>query len=177
MASTTFSLPEDFLSGPAPNLTREDINWVTEGMFRLQGSIAIVLDGVLSPEECDTLITAAESTTGGQWERAMVNVGGGQQAMSENIRKCGRIIWDNPELVQKLWARIEAAVPEVVVLDNQPDITGKGAVKRKELWKATRLNERMRFLKYTGGEYFRSAYLLPICKNLRRLTLNSTHGW
>ena len=30
-----------------------------------------------------------------------------------------------------------------------------GPTKRKEVWKVTRLNERLRFLKYVGGEYFR----------------------
>jgi hypothetical protein len=37
----------------------------------------------------------------------------------------------------------------------QPEVTGSGPVKRREVWKMTRLNERMRFLKYTKGEYFK----------------------
>jgi len=162
MASTTFSLPEDFLTGPAPNLQRSDVDWIKEDVPVYEGKVAIVLDGVLSQQECDDLISAAESTNGGVWERAMVNIGYGQQAMYEDVRKCGRIIWDNPEMVAKLWARIEAAVPEVHRLENQPKVTGKGPTKRREVWKATRLNERMRFLKYVGGEYFHSMYKCSI---------------
>ncbi|KAF3037961.1 hypothetical protein E8E12_006195 [Didymella heteroderae] len=150
------TLPEGFLTGPAPNLTRTDIDLTKEDILPYYDNLwAVVLDGVLSEQECDELIAAAESTTHGKWERAMVNIGGGMQAMYEDTRKCGRIIWDDRDLVAKLWARIEGAVPEIHELKNRPHVTGDGPVKRKETWKLTRLNERMRFLKYVGGEYFK----------------------
>lgn len=150
------TLPEGFLSGPAPNLTRTDIDWKKSGILAGYDDLwAVVLDGVLSEEECDTLIAAAESTTDGKWERAMVNIGGGMQAMYEDTRKCGRIIWDDRDVMAKLWSRIEGAVPEIHELKNWPNVTGNGPVKRKETWRLSRLNERMRFLKYVGGEYFK----------------------
>ncbi|KAJ4991003.1 hypothetical protein SVAN01_03574 [Stagonosporopsis vannaccii] len=150
-------LPEGYLSGPAPNLTRTDIDLKQSGILTGYDDLwAVVLDGVLSEKECDELIAAAESTTDGKWERAMVNIGGGMQAMYEDTRKCGRIIWDDRDLVAKLWARIEGAVPEIHKLKNWPNVTGGGPVKRNETWKLTRLNERMRFLKYVGGEYFKA---------------------
>ncbi|KAF2182037.1 hypothetical protein K469DRAFT_713118 [Zopfia rhizophila CBS 207.26] len=152
----TFSLPEDFLDGPAPNLTKSPIDFEKEGLPEYEGLWAVVLDGVLSEVECEMLVAAAEATTGAKWERAMVNIGGGKQALYEDTRNCGRIIWDSHDIVAKLWARIEAAVPEVHRLENRPNVTGNGPVKRKEVWQMTRLNERMRFLKYTGGEYFRA---------------------
>lgn len=102
---------------------------------------------------------AAEAHTGGQWERAMVNVGGGEQAMYTDIRNCDRITWDDVDIVAKIWARIDETVPELERLENWPKVTGMGPVKRKETWKLTRPNERMRFLKYTKGEYFRRKYL------------------
>jgi len=150
------TLPEGYLSGPAPNLTRTDIDLKKGGILAGYENLwVVVLDGVLSEKECDELIAAAESTTGGTWERAMVNIGGGMQAMYEDTRKCGRIIWDDRDLVAKLWARIEGAVPEIHKLNNWPDVTGGGPMRRNETWKLTRLNERMRFLKYVGGEYFK----------------------
>jgi hypothetical protein len=154
MASDKTTLPEGFLDGPAPNLLKTTIDWI--GLPEYDGKWAVVIDGVLSQEECDTLVAAAEARTGGEWERAMVNVGGGFQMLHEQTRKCGRIIWDSRELAAKMWARVEAAVPEIHKLYNQAGITGNGPWKRKETWKMTRLNERMRFLKYTGGEYFNS---------------------
>lgn len=85
----------------------------------------------------------------------MVNIGMGMQMILEDTRNCGRIIVDDRDVVAKLWARVADAVPEIHRLENWEDVTGKGPVKRKEVWKVTRLNERMRFLKYVGGEYFK----------------------
>lgn len=77
------------------------------------------------------------------------------QMMIEDTRKCGRIIWDSKELMARLWARIEDQVPEIHRLERWAHVTGNGPAKRNEVWKATRLNERARFLKYVGGEYFK----------------------
>lgn len=85
----------------------------------------------------------------------MVNVGNGMQVMNEDTRKYGRIIMDSQDIVDRIWDRIRSYVPELLELANAPDVTGEGPAKRRETWKMTRLNERMRFLKYTRGEYFK----------------------
>ncbi|PSN67210.1 oxidoreductase domain-containing protein [Corynespora cassiicola Philippines] len=148
-------LPEGFLDGPAPDLHKSYINFLDEGLPEYNGLWAAVLDGVMSEEECKMLVAAAEATTHGTWERAMINIGGGFQRLMTEERNCGRIIWDNRELAAKIWARVEASVPEIHSLYGQPRITGVGPARWNETWKVTRLNERLRFLKYTGGEYFR----------------------
>jgi hypothetical protein len=159
MASTSkFELPRDFLDGPAPNLVKSKVDWNKGGLAEYDGMYAVILDGVLSEEECNQFIAGAEATSDGKWERAMVNIGGGKQALYEDTRKCGRIIWDSPELMAKVWARVSVALPEIHRLENMANITGNGPAKRKEVWKVSRLNDRMRFLKYTGGEYFKGKY-------------------
>ncbi|KAF1946760.1 oxidoreductase domain-containing protein [Clathrospora elynae] len=155
MASTN-ELPEGFLESPAPNLNRSNVDFVKGGIPENEGAWAVVLDGVMTADECATLVAAAEATTNGTWERALVNIGGGMQAMYEDTRKCGRIIWDNREIMAKLWARIEASVPEIHRLHNWASVTGDGPSRRKETWNMTRLNERGRYLKYVGGEYFKA---------------------
>lgn len=40
-------------------------------------------------------------------------------------------------------------------MHNRPLITGPGPVKRAETYRVSGLNERLRFLRYEGGEYFR----------------------
>lgn len=157
--SEATTLPAGFLDGPAPSLTIEKIDFVDKGISEYQDHWAVVLDGVLSQEECNTLLSIAEATTEGQWERAMVNIGGGFQALYEDTRKCGRIIYDSPELASKIWARIDRAVPEISRLHDWELVTGLGPWKRGETWKMTRLNERLRFLKYVGGEYFKRKLL------------------
>lgn len=153
--ASTYELPKGFLEGPGPNVTRTDVNFKKHGMPEHEDAWAVILDGVMSEEECNQLVAAAEATTNGKWERAMINIGGGMQAMYEDTRKCGRIIWDDREIMAKLWERIEASVPEIHRLKNWADVTGNGPAMRKETWKVTRLNERQRFLKYVGGEYFK----------------------
>src|SRR5689334_2398464 len=125
MASTKKGeLYEGFLEGPAPNLTRKDVDWVKGGIPEYEGMWATVLDGVMTEKECDLLVAAAEARTHGKWERAMVNIGGGMQALYEDTRNCGRIIWDNHDIMAKLWARVEAAVPEIHRLDQWAGVTG-----------------------------------------------------
>lgn len=150
-----FELPEGFLDGPAPNLEGFQIDFTKGGLPEYDGLWAVVLDGVMTEKECEMIVAAAEATTDAKWERAMVNIGGGFQALYEDTRNCGRILWDNRELARKLLSRIQQAVPEIDRLEKWTDVTGNGPAKRNEVWKMTRLNERLRFLKYTGGEYFR----------------------
>jgi hypothetical protein len=75
--------------------------------------------------------------------------------MYEDVRKCGRIIWDSQDIVTRIWERVKGLVPELTVIANQPLVTGTGPSKRREVWRYTRCNERMRLLKYTAGEYFK----------------------
>lgn len=151
--ASPYTLPKDFLAGPPPALQKRKVNFRKAGLPEYDGMYAVVLDGVMTEEECGQLVAAAEATTNGEWERALINIGWGVQALSEETRKCGRIIWDNRELMAKVWARVEGAVPEVHRIKDWPAVTGDGS--RKITWAATRLNERARFLKYVGGEYFK----------------------
>jgi hypothetical protein len=151
-------LPPDFLGAPSPNIVGTRIDFSETQLPEYAGLYAAILDNVLTYDECRTLLRAAEATAPEKgWERAMVNIGGGRQAMHEDIRNCGRIIWDTKDVAARLWERIEHVpeVQEIVRLEHQPKVTGIGPSKRNEVWLATRPNERMRFLKYVGGEYFR----------------------
>ena len=150
-------LPEDFLTTPAPNITVSRIDFTKTELPEYDGLYAVILDSVLSPAECETFIKAAEATTEEGWERAQINIGGGRQMLITDSRNCGRIIWDSREVVAKIWKRIEHVpeVQEIVRLQGVPHVFGNGPSKRGEVWKFTRPNERMRFLKYVGGEYFR----------------------
>lgn len=148
---------DSLLTGPTPkNITKEVIDFAQTVLPEYKGSYAVVLDNVLTAAECDELLTAAEAQGNGQWERAMINVGGGRQEMYTDVRNCGRIIWDDWEMVARLWARCAPHVQEIARLENMPGVTGGWSATKKEVWNMTRLNERMRFLKYVGGEYFKA---------------------
>jgi hypothetical protein len=155
MANSTSSFPKDFLSGPAPNPVISHVDFAKEGLEEYKDLFAVVIDNVLTRSECEQFIAAAENQVGGKWERALVNIGGGRQAMYEDTRKCERIFWDSPEMAAKIWARVKPLVPEINRLVNWPDVTGTGPFKRREIWQATRCNERLRILKYRSGDYFK----------------------
>ena len=153
---TPAALPSDVLSNPSPNIAVNRVDFVNTALPQYADKYAVILDNVLSSDECKLLIHAAETSATQGWERAMINVGGGRQQLMIDERNCGRVMWDSHEVVSKIWRRIEgvAAVQPIRRLEHVANITGNGPAKRDEVWEFTRLNERMRFLKYEGGEYF-----------------------
>ena len=149
------TLSNKLLTGFSQNVSKHIIDFSKTALPEYNGLYAVILDNVLSREECNDLVSAAEQQKSGQWEAAMVNIGGGRQMLITDSRKCGRIIWDSRELVERLWSRVSNQVPELTKLYGQPLVTGSGPSIRKETWQMTRLNERMRFLRYTSGDYFK----------------------
>ena len=154
-AMTTSTVPHDFLLGPGrPKILKAVVDFERNKLPEYKGHYATILDNAFTKDECDTLVRAAEARSNGAWEPAMINIGGGEQILLTDARDCGRIIWDDTDLVERIWSRIEDSVPEIALLKDMPLVTGKWPVLRGETWKMTRLNERMRFLKYGPGQYF-----------------------
>lgn len=149
----------DFLSPQAPhNVTSTIIDFTatTPPIPEYKKSFAAVIDNFMTEDECQELLGLAEqSTEDGKWERAMINIGNGKQAMATDYRNCGRIIFDSPDIADRLLARLKPFFEswDMVTLQNKLGVTGLAG--RKNIFNLTRLNERLRFLKYIGGEYFR----------------------
>ena len=166
----TFKIPYDFLTGPSPKIEKSEVDFRYTELPEYEGRYAIILDNVFTKSECDTLVQAAETQSNGAWEQAMINVGGGRQALITESRDCGRIIWDDKDVVERIWSRVKDSVQEIEHLKSMPRVTGNRPVLRGETWKMTRLNERMRFLKYGEGQYFKRMYdhthLDCICANV-----------
>ena len=146
----------------------------------------MLIHDLFTPDECRSLVEAAEQSNGGEWEQALVNVGGGKQKLITDQRLCERILWDSPEIAKLLEDRVKPFLPaEIVSLTNAGRITGPGPVKRNETWGLNRFNERLRFLKYTQGMYFREhcdgCYVTPDQQEQSRLTvhiyLNGSDRW
>ncbi|MCJ1236202.1 hypothetical protein MMC14_004180 [Varicellaria rhodocarpa] len=167
MATCTPDALADFLSGPGPKVKVERVDFAKTDLPELSKLYAIILDDVLTAAECTQLIEAAEATSGGVWEPAMVNTGNYRQELRVDQRDCGRIIWDDRQIQH---------VPEIECLKAVPLITGNGPTKRQETWQFSRLNERMRFLKYGAGQYFRphcdGTYQTPDKKEMSFYTLH-----
>lgn len=176
-AMATTAIPHDFLLGPGrPKILKAVVDFDHTDLPEYKGRYAVVLDNVFTKDECDTLVRAAEAQSKGAWEQAMINIGGGEQALMTDSRDCGRIIWDDADIVERIWSRIKGHVPEVEYLKDMARVTGYGPVKRGETLKMSRLNERMRFLKYEEGQYFRphcdGSYVTPDGKEISFYTMH-----
>lgn len=173
--SLPVDIPSDFLA-PLPNPSEIEVNVIDFAKTvipEFDGLYAVILDGVLSPEECAQLIHYAEVSSGAHgppgakvvenngWKEAMVNVGGGYEVIVPDYRCSDRIIWDHPDVMNRLWKRILQAdeVREYLsVLHGEKYQTVLGGYD-EEKWVPTKqgINERMRFLKYGAGQFFRRA--------------------
>jgi hypothetical protein len=187
------SLPADFLSTAAHDVKVTRVDFANTPLKEYAELQAYIIDDVLTSSECVTLLSAAEAS--GAWQRAMIQVGNGQQRQEDDQRKCGRLIWDSPDVAQRIWDRVKGYVPEIAILDKHSRLIAGGAVMRGQEWEVSRLNERLRFLKYEGGEYFRGPFcpaqstslciltfeqymkmaLIELQTDLRRLSSRSTY--
>lgn len=186
-------IPDSFLRGPAPNATAHQIDFTktTPPIPAFRDNFAAVIDNVMSETECKELLqmvedavnppptdTAAQQPGTLAWERAMINAGGGQQIMSVDTRKSGRFIWDSHDLAQRLLDRLMPFLRDfhIDAVHNMPLVTGLGPARRGETFHLTRLNERLRFLRYEGGDYFRphwdGCYVTPDGKERSLFTIH-----
>ncbi|KAI7786390.1 oxidoreductase domain containing protein [Diaporthe eres] len=180
-ASRDVAIPEGFLSLAAPPpdakpVTISPVDWASSPLPEYNGLFAVVLENVLSPSECQILIDLAESSadvsetnsTGDHnpWKPAMVNAGSGFEVLDSGYRNSDRIVWDQQEVVDRIWQRClqgeaaEALRKRLGLIDGDEQL---GAFRRrgpkwtveKQRWEFRRLNQRMRFLKYGAGQFFR----------------------
>ncbi|KAK3903825.1 hypothetical protein C8A05DRAFT_14220, partial [Staphylotrichum tortipilum] len=167
--SLPVALPPTFLTTPAPDslpITTTPIDFSTTPLPEYAGLYALVLDHVLSPSECATLISLAEASVpegsnmrgedGGAWGPAMVNVGGGFEVLETGYRNGERIVWDCEEVVGRIWSRclegegVREQLGVVEGADSRVVSWGSGG-----RWVVQAVNERMRFLRYGVGGFFR----------------------
>jgi hypothetical protein len=94
-----------------------------------------------------------------------------------DMRLCDRTLWDERELAEALLTRIRPHLPaDVVDLVDKPHIVGDEPWWRDGAWRLTRLNERLRFLRYSPGMYFRphvdGSYITPSGDEVSFLTMH-----
>ncbi|KAK2598170.1 hypothetical protein QQS21_005721 [Conoideocrella luteorostrata] len=147
-----------FLKGPpAKPITVQPIPFAASSVPEYDGATAVILDNVLSPLECQQLLHLAESSVSldeehaSPWRPALVNMGVGWEVAIADYRNSDRIIWDEQTIVDRLWDRCLQA-------DGIEEMFSKTPEDNDELmgrWVFERVNERMRFLKYTPGHFFK----------------------
>ncbi|KAF3922423.1 hypothetical protein AA313_de0205168 [Arthrobotrys entomopaga] len=134
---------------------------------------ACVIEDAFTKKECDELLRLAEASSEEGWPLAQVNIGGNAQIMDRSYRKSDRILYDDQPLADKLLARIRPLLQDIELID--PAVAGKGkgplgwkgsaAKRRGDKFRLTRLNERLRYLRYPVSGFFKmhcdGAYTTP----------------
>ena len=103
-----------------------------------------VVRNVFSRSECEQIIAYSEDIG---YEEALVNVGMGKQKFLPEVRKGWRCIVDSQVQTNEIWERVKALVPPLSDVHSMQRAADSG-------WVISGLNERLRFLKYTPGDYF-----------------------
>jgi hypothetical protein len=165
--------PDDFLA-PLADPSRIQVERVDFGNSKLneyKRLYAVVLDNVLTQAECDQLLVYAEMSKGahtGQedepadngWTQALVNAGRNHEMLVPHYRNSDRIIWDEQEITRRLWRRVlqgEGIKEYFSSLYGEEYSPAIGTFRDGEKWIPTEygLNERMRFLRYGPGQFFK----------------------
>ncbi|KAF9448733.1 hypothetical protein P691DRAFT_729118 [Macrolepiota fuliginosa MF-IS2] len=118
-----------------------------------------VIDDVFSPEDCAALIALAESDN--EWEQAAVHYGLGasQNYVDTSYRNSERILRFDHKAAELLFRKLLPYVPELNELKTGTPYSEKIAGVtglRMHRYKLVGLNERLSFLRYGPGNYFRS---------------------
>ncbi len=148
------AIPPSFLADETPRdaqgpMTAREIDWAATALPENKGGLAVVLDNVLSASECDELLRLTEQSVPQQqqrqrpvWRPALVNIGGGYEVLAKDYRNSDRIIWDQQDVVDRLWRRCLYALraaPEpglagrFAVLEDDKLVSGSSAP-RTERW-------------------------------------------
>ncbi|KAG8966213.1 hypothetical protein FRC05_002752 [Tulasnella sp. 425] len=158
---TVYHFPEPPISQsePAPVVTH-NVDWRAVELPEYEGKLAFVIDNVFSLEDCQKLLAAGELSA--PWTPAAVNAGpeDTEGAVLPDYRKSSRILLDNQELADEILGKLRPHLQGD--LHNAPSSRfwqfdqgslpkGRALGTRIQL---TRLNERLRYLKYLPGDFF-----------------------
>ena len=179
-AKTACEIPTLPPPPPPGSLRVLEVDFAQYGFPELSSRTCIVIDNLLTPGDVDKLYTSAVSSA--EWKAAQVHVGGGCEVLMTDYRNSDRIILDNHDLARWLFEKIQPHLPpHVSSIPNAPHharihspayreakdksneavegVEGVGGTKanskvKEPIAKCTRLNERLRFLRYQKGMFF-----------------------
>ena len=154
------------------------VDFAQYGFPELSSRTCIIIDNLLTPDDGRKLYNSAVSSS--DWKTAEINVGNGRQVLIKDYRNSDRIILDSHELAGWLFEKIQPHLPaHLVSIPDAPhhcrlrspaykeakEISNAGvrnaranANAKEPIAKCTRLNERLRFLRYEEGMFFNTHY-------------------
>ncbi|KAJ7152638.1 hypothetical protein C8R43DRAFT_1127095 [Mycena crocata] len=125
------------------------IDFAAAGLPEYRHCYAAVLDSLFSKPELSGVLAQAEEFS--PWEVAQVN-GGAYAFTNTSYRNGQRIIYDSFELSQQIFKKVRPHLKDIQKIEEIIYIDGHKAVQE---WRMVGLNERLRFLRYPVGGFFR----------------------
>ncbi|KAJ7207204.1 hypothetical protein GGX14DRAFT_119507 [Mycena pura] len=140
----------DAKCGPPRFVPPGRVDFEAVGLSVYNGCYAVVFDGLFSEAELSSFLAEAEASS--PWDVAKINAG--THAITDTTYRNGeRIIYDSFELSQKIFERIRPHLRDIEEIERTTHVNG---VKAVQTWRMVRLNERLRFLRYHKGGFFRA---------------------
>lgn len=155
--SLEIPIPASFLTVPPEKpVTLSRVDFASSKIPEFAKHKAAVISNVLSRDECAELQRLVESTVAPEegkeaWRPAMINVGAGMEVMDTKYRNSDRIVWDQQEVIDRIWARCLMAEGLAELVSTTPD----DKLDRGGKWVFDSTNPRMRFLRYSSGQFFK----------------------
>jgi len=175
-----FSLFQKPKSPPAPThivpeppldpskISTHKIDFESLGIPEYKHRHAIVIDHLFTPEDCQNLYSltggSMSDSFSGNWEVAQVDAGNDKKFIDSSYRNSGRMLIDTPETAEWILARIKPYLEEITLLRDTSRHFVPISEEKTARARLVCLNERLRFLKYIPGNFFKRH-----CDGLMRL--------
>lgn len=163
--STEPAIPEPPLptspGQPAP-IAVHKLDFPALGFPEYKNEFALVIDNLFTQADCDKLLNAAEGAH--EWEIAQVNGVGGFGYTDLSYRNSSRILYDDFGLADWVLEKLRPYLADIEEVDpRRHHLQSKSSRERAQQQsdgpprpvQLSRLNERLRYLKYGPGQYFR----------------------
>lgn len=125
-----------------------------KGITSSENRLALIVDNFLSKEECENLIKITEARG---YEEALVNIGNGAQRSMRDVRNSDRCMIDDERVASLFYQKCQKYIPDT--------FGGRSGSSKSQCWIKTGINERLRFLRYQKGGYFKphfdGSYIRP----------------
>ncbi|KAJ7274026.1 hypothetical protein C8J57DRAFT_1178154 [Mycena rebaudengoi] len=126
------------------------VDFAAEGLTEYDGCYAIVLDSLYSKPELSSFLAEVEAFS--PWQVAQVNISSNEAYTNTAYRNGERIIYDSFELSEKIFSKIRPHLADIEEIEESVFVRGRRAIQK---WRMVRGNERLRFLRYQKGGFFR----------------------
>ncbi|KAF8151503.1 hypothetical protein B0H34DRAFT_727924 [Crassisporium funariophilum] len=150
--------PPQTQQNPIPPIDSPVLDWTTTPLCNeYKGFYVKVIDDLFTSEECVALIALAESED--QWKQAAVHYGlaAHENYINTDYRNSERILRFDQPAAERLYQKLLPYVQEFAML--KAGDSWEGIVDRpgnvRGIWTLVGVNERLSFLRYGPGNYFR----------------------